>query len=63
VTLIPEMAVPFETRSAPVSVAHLPQPRPQRTIGVVWRKTNPLAAQFRHLAEILRETALREMPE
>lgn len=63
VTLIPEMAVPFETRSAPVSVAHLPQPRPKRTIGVVWRKTNPLAAQFRHLAEILRETALREMPE
>ena len=63
VTLIPEMAVPFETRTAPVSVAHLPKPRPTRTIGMIWRKTNPLADQFRTLAEILRETALREMSE
>lgn len=63
VTLIPEMAVPFETRTAPVSVAHLPSPRPTRTIGLIWRKTNPLADQFRLLADILRETATRQMSE
>ncbi|MDV4145872.1 LysR substrate-binding domain-containing protein [Shimia sp. FJ5] len=63
VTLIPEMAVPFETRTAPVSVAHLPSPRPTRTIGLIWRKTNPLADQFRLLSDILRETATRQMSE
>ncbi len=31
VTLIPEMAVPVETRSAAVAVARLPDPRPRRT--------------------------------
>ncbi|MFN3847433.1 MAG: hydrogen peroxide-inducible genes activator, partial [Paracoccaceae bacterium] len=44
VTLIPQMAVAIETRSAAVSVARLPAPRPSRTIGLVWRKTNPLAS-------------------
>ncbi|MCW8844167.1 MAG: LysR substrate-binding domain-containing protein [Rhodobacteraceae bacterium] len=63
VTLIPEMAVPFETRTAPVSVAHLAKPRPSRSIGLVWRKTNPLADQLRLLAEILRETATGQLPE
>ena len=63
VTLIPEMAVPFETCTAPVSVAPLPRPRPTRTIGLIWRKTNPLADQFRILADILRETAARQMSE
>jgi len=56
VTLIPEMAVPIETRSAPVSVARLPAPRPSRTIGMVWRKTNPLAGQLKDIARTIRET-------
>ena len=55
VTLIPEMAVPVETRSASVSVARLPAPRPTRTIGMVWRKTTPLAGQLGHLAAVVRE--------
>lgn len=46
VTLIPQMAVGIEARSAPVSVAQLPQPRPTRRIGMVWRRTNPLAEQL-----------------
>jgi LysR family transcriptional regulator, hydrogen peroxide-inducible genes activator len=54
VTLIPEMAVPIETRSAAVSIARLPRPRPARTIGMVWRKTNPLADQLVHIAAIVR---------
>src|SRR5215831_13933185 len=43
VTLIPEMAVAVETRSASVSVARFKDPQPSRTIGMIWRKTSPLA--------------------
>lgn len=57
VTLIPEMAVPVETRSASVSVARLPAPRPARTIGMVWRKTTPLTDQLGHLADAVRDAA------
>jgi LysR family hydrogen peroxide-inducible transcriptional activator len=57
VTLIPEMAVAIETANAPVAVARLPAPAPTRTIGLVWRRSNPLAQQFRALAPILRAAA------
>jgi LysR family hydrogen peroxide-inducible transcriptional activator len=54
VTLIPEMAVPIETRSAAVAVARLAPPRPTRRIGMVWRRANPLAPQLARVAEVLR---------
>lgn len=54
VTLIPEMAVPVETRSAPVSVAHFGAAQPTRTIGMVWRRSNPLAARLSEIAELVR---------
>ncbi len=54
VTLIPEMAVNVETRSAPVSIARFGKPEPTRTIGMVWRRTSPLAAQLTAVAEIVR---------
>ena len=54
VTLIPQMAIGIETRSADVSVARLPAPRPSRTIGLIWRRTNPLASQLIQVAEIIR---------
>lgn len=59
VTLIPEMAVPIETRSATVSVARLPAPHPSRTIGMVWRKTSPLDGQFARVADVVREAGQR----
>jgi len=59
VTLIPDMAVQIETRSAPVAVVRLPPPRPTRTIGMVWRKTNPLAGQLKDIAQTVRETCPR----
>jgi LysR family hydrogen peroxide-inducible transcriptional activator len=58
VTLIPEMAVSIETRSAAVSVARLGQPRPTRRIGMVWRRTNPLSGQLTHIAGIVREAGM-----
>jgi LysR family hydrogen peroxide-inducible transcriptional activator len=51
VTLIPEMAVEVETRSASVSVARFKNPQPSRTIGMVWRKSNPLARQLQQISE------------
>lgn len=57
VTLIPEMAVPLETRSAEVAVSRFGAPRPTRTIGLVWRSTHPLADQLVELGRILGEIA------
>jgi LysR family hydrogen peroxide-inducible transcriptional activator len=57
VTLIPEMAVPIETRSASVCVTRFDEPQPSRTIGMVWRKTSPLAKQYEQIAEAVRNSA------
>lgn len=57
VTLIPEMAVPVETASAPVSVARFPAPGPTRTVGMIWRRTSPLSDQLLHIAGIVSRSA------
>lgn len=54
VTLIPEMAVGLETRSANVWVSRFSHPRPSRTIGMVWRAKNPLADQLMQIGAIVR---------
>ncbi|MBQ1203903.1 MAG: hydrogen peroxide-inducible genes activator [Loktanella sp.] len=54
VTLIPEMAINLERRAVGVSVARFGDPAPKRTIGVVWRSTNPLFLQLASVAEIIR---------
>jgi LysR family hydrogen peroxide-inducible transcriptional activator len=53
VTLIPEMAVSVETRSASVSLSRFRDPEPSRTIGMVWRKTSPLARQLLQISEVV----------
>lgn len=58
VTMIPEMAMAVEARSAPVDCAHFSDPQPGRTVGMIWRKTNPLAPQLREIAEVVRQCAL-----
>ncbi len=62
VTLIPEMAVPVETRATDVSVARFPEPQPTRTIGMIWRRTSPLAGQLREVAEVVRAAAMAGRP-
>jgi LysR family hydrogen peroxide-inducible transcriptional activator len=57
VTLIPEMAVAVETRSASVSVARFDDPQPARTIGMIWRKTSPLAGQLLQLSDVVCRSA------
>ena len=57
VTFIPEMAAVVETRSAAVSRARFAAPQPRRTIGMIWRRTSPLAGQLQHIAEVVRQAA------
>lgn len=57
VTLIPDMAIAVETSAAPVSVARFAAPAPVRTVGMVWRKSNPLDRQLGQLADIVRSAA------
>lgn len=57
VTLIPEMAVGVETRSADVAVSRFQDPQPERTIGMIWRKSNPLSQQFSEIATFVKRSA------
>jgi len=54
VTLSPEMAMGLETRSAAVAVSRFPAPSPSRTIGMVWRKSTPLAEPLMQIGAIVR---------
>ena len=56
-TLIPEMALPLETRSADVAISRFPDPAPSRTIGMVWRKSHPLSEQFMEIGAVVRKVA------
>lgn len=56
VTLIPEMAVAVETRSAQVAVNAFPEPEPTRRVGMIWRKTSPLASKLSEIADLIRPT-------
>jgi LysR family hydrogen peroxide-inducible transcriptional activator len=57
VTLIPEMATEIETKSANVTISQFDEPQPRRTVGMIWRKTSPLAAQLEHISEIIGKAA------
>ncbi len=57
VTLIPEMAVAVETRSATVSITRFENPTPSRTIGMIWRKTSPLSRPLLRISKVVREAA------
>ena len=57
ITLIPEMALALETRAARVAVARFASPGPSRRIGMIWRKTNPLAEHLMQVGAIVRKIA------
>lgn len=54
ITLIPEMAVPVETRSAAVETARFRGVKPSRTVGMIWRRSSPLTEQLTGVAEAVR---------
>ncbi|WP_424968774.1 hydrogen peroxide-inducible genes activator [Dinoroseobacter sp. S375] len=64
VTVIPEMAVPLETKAAGLDVARFARNQPKRTIGMVWRKTSPLSKQFMEIGAVIRQASqTRQIPE
>jgi len=56
-TLIPEMAIPLETRSADVAISRFKAEAPHRTIGMVWRKSIPLSDQLINVGGAIRQVA------
>lgn len=61
VTLIPEMAVPIETPSAEVTVAHFKGREPNRKIGLIWRKSSPLGPQLQSIGNTVQTSAARSL--
>lgn len=57
VTLIPEMAAEVEARAAPVDIAPLQGVRATRKVGLIWRRSSPLADRYRAVGEIVRSAA------
>jgi LysR family hydrogen peroxide-inducible transcriptional activator len=57
VTLIPEMAIDVETKSANVVITRFKTSSPSRRIGMIWRKTTPLADQMAAIADLMRQSA------
>ncbi|MEP1696539.1 MAG: LysR substrate-binding domain-containing protein [Paracoccaceae bacterium] len=57
-TLIPEMAVYDEAKSAAVAVQPLGQGQPSRSVGMIWRSSTPLADQFEEVAKLVKAAAI-----
>jgi len=51
VTLIPQMSVKNEVNNNDVVIQKFNDPKPKRTIGLVWRKNNPLKNIFKEFAK------------
>ncbi|WP_146589855.1 hydrogen peroxide-inducible genes activator [Puniceibacterium confluentis] len=62
VTLLPEMAISAEARSAPVVIGRFEDPQPTRTVGMIWRKSTPLAQELAALAKGLAASLAPDSP-
>jgi LysR family hydrogen peroxide-inducible transcriptional activator len=60
VTLLPALAVPTETARVGLRVRPFAEPVPHRTIGLVWRRSSPLAPALRQVAATIREAYPRK---
>ncbi|RVW03528.1 hydrogen peroxide-inducible genes activator [Rhodococcus spongiicola] len=57
VTLVPDSAVPVETRRGDLASARFAEPVPGRTIGLVFRASSGRAEEYRKLVQLLRGAA------
>ncbi len=53
VTLIPNMAVPLESRSVKVEMLRFTASPPKRTVGMIWRRNTPLEAHLKKIADVV----------
>jgi LysR family hydrogen peroxide-inducible transcriptional activator len=56
VTLLPELAVPTESKRAGLKIREFSKPSPCRTIVLVWRKGSPLAEALQKIASTIRQS-------
>lgn len=56
-TLLPEIAVPLETRHGDIHLMRFADPEPQRVIGLAWRKSSPRKRHFAELGQLITAAA------
>ena len=52
-TLLPEMAVPFENRDGALELVEFADPAPARDIGLIWRRGSERVADYEALGELI----------
>jgi len=57
ITLLPRLAVAAESRHAPLAIRALADARAYRTLGLVWRRTSPLAPALKQIGRVIRDVA------
>lgn len=56
-TLLPELAVPLETRRGNIHLMRFADPEPQRVIGLAWRRSSPRKRHFVELGQMIANAA------
>lgn len=56
-TLLPEIAVPLETRHGDIHLMRFADPEPQRVIGLAWRRSSPRKHHFVELGQMITAAA------
>lgn len=52
-TLLPELAVPLESRRGDIRLMRFIDPEPQRVIGLAWRRSSPRKRHFEELGQMI----------
>ena len=56
-TLLPELAVPLESRRGDIHLMRFADPEPQRVIGLAWRRSSPRKRHFEELGQMISAAA------
>lgn len=58
-TLLPELAVPLETRRGDIHLMRFTEPEPQRVIGLAWRRSSPRKRHFIELGQMITDASAK----
>lgn len=58
-TLLPELAVPLESRRGDIRLMRFAEPEPQRVIGLAWRRSSPRKRHFEELGQMIAATTAK----
>jgi len=59
-TLLPELAVPLESRRGDIRLMRFADPEPQRVIGLAWRRSSPRKRHFEELGQMIAATTIAQ---